>query len=244
MADEKEIANPFVQPETSNPYERELEEARKENEELLARPEYACTVVNLLPYSLAEPKPMMLPSMYFIPAAKGEVPGLGYVKEGIHFIPNPLIDEGKPGSVIRQVTSPAEMARSICEDYCIAHIALGEDAKPGLFWVEGKLLYPGIQKHYPKELAKARQQQRNWFANLINMADTDWQKNRNMLAVSDLQRMAASKMGVDREWVKWIEPDSHMKCKFCQSTISVDSVICAICRQVVNQVKFKEMQGV
>lgn len=205
------------------------------------RQEYCCTVVNLLPFELRETKPMIIPSFFLIPAAKGDVGGLGYVKEGLSFIPNPMIDEGKPGANIRQITPPSEMARSICEDYNCAHIALTDDAKPGVFWCEGRLVWTDVLDQYPEELGTARRQQNHWFKNLINLADADWQKNKNMMAVSDLQRIAASSLGVVKDWVNWIEPDSTMKCGFCQAQISVDSVKCFNCKEIVNVAKYKQM---
>jgi len=202
--------------------------------------EYACSVVNLLPFELNETKPMMIPSHFTVPAAVGDIPGIGYIKEGLSWIPNPLIEEGKPGSSFKQITTPAEMARSICEDYNGAHIALGDDAKPGLFWVEGKMTYEEIQKYHPEELATARRQQKNWFTRLVNLADADWQKNKNMLAVSDLQRIAANSLGVKKEWVAFINPDENIKCPMCSVTISSDSVICSSCKYIVRPDKYKK----
>lgn len=207
-----------------------------------SKPEYACTVVNFMPISIIEPKPHMIPSHFVIPKAQGDIPGLAYIKEGVTFIPNPLIEEGKPGSTFRQITTPMEMARSICEDYNAAHIALTDDAKPGLFWVEGRMNWEEVQKYHPTEVETAKRQQYNWFRNLINMADSDWQKNKNMSAVSDLQRIAANAMGVKKEWVNWIEPDALIKCPYCKVDIDKDSVLCANCKQVVNQAKLRELQ--
>lgn len=218
-------------------------EAGREHDELDHRA-YSCTVVSLLPYELREEKPMMLPSTFIVPAASldGKILGILHVREGIHYIPNPLMDEGKPGASIRQVTTPSEMARSICDDYNCAHVALSEDASPGLFWVPGKLLQRDIEKHHAKRLAANRKRQQNWFHNLCIMADADWEKNHDMRAVSDLQRLAATSLGIQKQWVEF-RMEEMIRCPYCNSVISPNSAICAHCKEVVNKARYDKIKG-
>src|SRR4051812_21249125 len=111
------IVNPFEKPadESSN-YAIQNDEIKDDELPVEAR-KYACTVVNLLPREILEEKPHLLPGAFLIPAATWGDIGILHVEEAIHYVPNPLIDDGKPGSSIKQVTSPRELARSICEDY-------------------------------------------------------------------------------------------------------------------------------
>lgn len=207
-------------------------------EELEEAPEYACTVISLLPFELKEEKPHLLPNLFVVPAASedGRELGLLYVKEAVHFVPNPLIEEGRPGSSIRQITTPMDMARSICDDYNCAHVALGDDAQPGLFWVAGKLNQTQIIKFHGKKLEAVRKKQKNWFRNLCIMADADWEKNHDMRAVSDLQRTAARSLGIQKDWVEF-RVEETTKCPYCNSNISPEAAICANCREVVNPSK-------
>lgn len=220
--------------------DKSILEAVESEEEDTQVTEYCCTVVSLLPFELKEDKPMMLPSTFTVPAASedGHKLGILHVKEGIHYIPNPLIDEGKPGSSIKQITTPAEMARSICEDYNNAHVALDEDAAPGLFWVPGKLSQKDIEKFYKKKLESNRKRQKNWFYNLCMMADSDWEKNHDMRAVSDLQRAAARSLGLNKEWVEFrYEP--MVKCPYCNSNVSPEASICGSCKEIINKDKYE-----
>lgn len=204
---------------------------------------YACTVVSLLPFELLEEKPHMLPSAFKVPAAKGyDKPGILHVEEGIHYIPNPLIDEGKPGSSIRQTTSPNEMARSIVEDYASAHVALSDNGGPGLFWVEGRLTAKQIVEEYADLLGEYKQRQKNWFRNLCALADADWQKNHNMLAVSDLQRAAARDLGIKKDWVEFVAQET-MNCPFCTVAIPPAAVKCPNCSEIVDKKRYDEMKG-
>lgn len=201
---------------------------------------YGCTVVSLLPREIFEEKPHMLPSSFRIPAAEYGDISIIHVEEGIHYVPNPF----DPGS-LKQTTSPAEMARSIVDDYVTAHICLGDNCGPGLFWVEGRLTVKEVKDNYRKKLKEYKEKQDNWFHALCAMADADWHKNHNMLAVSDLQRMAARSLGlVDRyEWVQ-LQTQVTIECPFCKFRITPDSVKCLNCREVVNQKAYERLTGV
>jgi hypothetical protein len=209
----------------------------EDNEE--EAPQYMCTVVSLLPFELNEDKPHMLPSTWKIPAASEDGARLGilHVSEAYHYVPNPLIEEGKPGSSIRQVTTPAEMARSICEDYNSAHVALTENGGPALFWVAGKLKQADIEKFHKKKLEAARKKMKNWFMSLCIMADSDWERNHDMRAVSDLQRAAARHLGLNKEWVEF-RVEEMTRCPYCQTPVSPEASICANCKEVINTAKY------
>lgn len=208
----------------------------------LALRKFACTVVNLLPKEIFEEKPMLLPGSFHIPAAVWGDIALLHIEESLHYVPNPLIDDGKPGSSIRQITPAHEMARSLCEDYNCAHVATADNAGPSLFWVEGRLTKDEVKKYYLKEIDNARVKVTQWFRNLCAMADADWQKNRNMLAVSDLQRMAAKTLNIKRDWIEFIAEET-IKCVFCTFAVPPNAIVCPNCRQVLNPIEFKKLGG-
>jgi hypothetical protein len=198
---------------------------------------YACTVVNIMPYAIHEEKPHMLPSSFDIPAADafGEVAIL-WVEEGIHYIPDPFDSKS-----FRQTTPPREMARSVVEDYNTAHIALDENSKPGLFWVEGRFEAFEIIGKFPKQYEAAKKACLNWFRNLVSMADVDWEKNKNRLAVSDLQRMAARSLGLNRDWVD-IAQFETIRCPFCTTAVSPDAIKCPNCHEIINKEMYRKMR--
>lgn len=205
-----------------------------------ANRKWACTVVNLLPREIVEDKPHLLPNTFKIPAAKwGDIAVL-HVEEAIHYIPNPLIDEGKPGSSFRQITPPNEVARSLVEDYKNAHIATTEDAEPGLFWVEGRLSLDDIREYHSEEIKEADRKQKNWFRNLVALADADWEKNKNRLAVSDLQRLAARCLGIRKDWVE-MQMQETVNCPFCTVAIPPDAIKCPNCKEVVKPEEYKKL---
>jgi hypothetical protein len=233
--------NPF---ETSEDAEVESKSSKKEDGRKKNIPPHlrpmGCTVVSLLPFKLHEEKPHMLPSVYIVPAAENGDISVLHVGEGLHYIPNPVIDEGRPGSTIKQTTSPMEMARSICEDYNGAHVATSEDAGPSLFWVQGRLNIEEIHEYHQEKINAARLRVNQWYRNLCAMADADWNRNRNMLAVSDLQRTAAKVLGIKKEWVEFTAQET-IPCKFCTIPIPPTAIICPNCKNVLNQEAFNLM---
>jgi len=202
---------------------------------------YACTVVNLIPRELFEEKPHMLPATFKVPAAPSGGISVFHVEEGIHYVPNPIIDEGKPGSSFKITTSAEEMARSICEDYVTAQIALDEGAQPGIFWVRGRLGVKEVMEIHKDKVEEYRVKQKAWFLNLVAMADADWRKNHNMLAVSDLQRMAARELNINKEWVDF-NPEIPVMCPACQTALKPEAVVCFNCKFIVKPEEFKKMQ--
>ncbi|MFS2140709.1 hypothetical protein, partial [Duganella sp. Dugasp56] len=91
------------------------------------------------------------------------------------------------------------------------------------FWVEGKFTKDEIKEYFPDLLEEYAEKQRQWFHNLVTMANNDWQKNRHMLAVSDLQRKAAKWLGVQAEWVE-IRMQETNQCPFCTAQIPPTAV--------------------
>jgi len=208
----------------------------KEEEQPIHVRKFACTVVSLVPLPIEEDKPGILPSTFKIEAAEKGDFSILHVEEGIHYIPH-VFDN----TSIKQTTTPQEMARSIVEDYASSHIGIGEFAGPGIFWVEGRLTKLEVKKHHAKKLAAAELRQTNWFHNLIAMADADWQRNKNMLAVSDLQRAAARCLGIQKDWLVATKAEETISCPFCKTAIAPDSIKCFNCKEVVNQKKYEEM---
>lgn len=198
---------------------------------------YACTVVSLLPVRLSEVKPHLFPGQFDIPACKKGDLVVVHIGESHHFIPDPF-DEKKNYKVI---TPPHEMARSICEDYGNALVGTDFQSGPALFWVHQRLSSAQVAEKHHKLISQYKERQKNWFDNLIAMADADWEKNKNRMAVSDLQRTAANHHGIIKDWVT-ITPMENISCVFCRTMISVDSIKCANCKEVVNPEAYKRLQ--
>lgn len=207
--------NPFVEPEN----------------------QYMCTVVSMLPMELEETKPHLIPGTFTIPAAPGGFDiSVYHVGEAHSFVPDPILDRN-----LRVGTPPHELARSLVDDYCTAHICLTDNGGPGLFWVQGKFTADQIKKKFPLKVRDAAARQLVWYNTLINMADADWEKNKDMMAVSNLQRLAAKELNIDRDWVM-AKVDEMMLCPFCKSKVTTGSVKCAVCMEVIDKTAYEKMK--
>jgi hypothetical protein len=143
------------------------------------------------------------------------------------------------------VFSPSdEVARSICEDYIKARSGQGITpgiAEPGLFFVDGEYKDKKDILVVHKELIDAaRDRQRQWFINLVELADDEWNKYHLHRSISDMMRFAANFLGLEREWNVEAKADSIQFCPACKMTIQTGAIICGNCRTVIDKDAYKK----
>jgi len=190
------------------------------------------TVVSLLPFQLEERKPTLIPEWFVVPAAKDGKPGILHVKD-CHS--NLAMIEGKTFPVTH---SAEEISNSIVNDYCSSHLEASDDAKPALFWVFGRLSASDVLVQHKDKVDEARKKQNIWFMRLVRRADDDWEKTKQHRMITDLQRHAATSLGLhNKAWMTPIEPMELVKCPFCMHLIEKEAVICTNCKQVVDKEK-------
>lgn len=196
------------------------------------------TVISLLPVRLEEKKPGLYPGTYIIPAVT-ERGGFNclIINEAVHYVPQL---EHAP---YQAVTPPGEIAKSIVSDYNEAVLGRGEDAEPGLFWTYGEYSRDLAKIELRDEIHKAAVQQRNWFVNLVRIADIEWAKApNNHNVITDLMRHAAKALGLEKEWQ--IDPENLalIYCPACHNNISSKAVVCGSCGCVVKPEEYKQFQ--
>ena len=132
------------------------------------------TVISMLPVRLEEKKPGLYPGTYIIPAVKerGKIECL-IIKEGIHYVPQ------LEHPAYRAMTPPGEIAKSIVIDYIEGQLGRDENAEPGLFWTYGEYSQDLAFIELKDEIHAANVKQRNWFVNLVRIADIEWSRNPN-----------------------------------------------------------------
>lgn len=194
------------------------------------------TVVSLLPYAIEELKPGLIPESYRIPEAKNGKPGVLHIKDAKE---NLYVRDGKTFPITH---SAEEVANSVVNDYCLAMIEAGSDAKPALFWVLGKWSPEEIITKFKTELDLARQIQNRWFMKLIRLADDDWEHTKQHRMITDLQRHAARSLGLlTKPWMQNIEPEEFVRCPACSTLVNTQAAICPNCKHITNPVKAKEL---
>ena len=209
-------------------------------------PDYAATIISIVPFAIAEEKPGIYPGYFVIPASTREAPEVLNVGESIYHVE---VDEGR--SIVVKC-SPHEIARSIVEDYVTSNLAYSENdnAAPGIFWKPGFYTKIEVIAKFSKEIKDIKERQWKWFIKLVRMADDDWEKTRQHKSISDMQRFACKALGQDRPWI--IQPTEAMlmssnqiiKCPSCMSVLQIGVVVCANCRCIIDMDKYKKLNFV
>jgi len=201
------------------------------------------TLVSIIPQELNEDKPGLIPSFFKIPAAPlGDISIL-VISDCYHFI---YLDHER-GSI--RVADPAlKVANAIVFDYITCQLARTADAEPGLTCFPGALTKDQVKTSRASELAELRVKQRNWFERLVSIADDEWARTGERRGISDLSRMGAKSLGLDKPWIRAVPAEISkvdMKpCPFCMEKIPAQAIVCRVCRGVIDTKKFKEMQAI
>lgn len=157
------------------------------------------TVVSIFPFQINEIKPGLNPESYTIPAAAEKDISILHVENAVMSIY--LGSEFKPTT--RQIPENAgTIANALAWDFSRSQLEYNFGvAEPGLFAVDGHPSKEEIKKLYSTYIDRARTLQLKWFEMLVRLADTTWNKKKNHNEISDLQRYAAKRFGLKREWV-------------------------------------------
>lgn len=198
---------------------------------------FACTVVSIVPFELKESKPGLIPGNFIVPASDGKNPVCLIVKEARH---NVYLDDSRGSLPIRDASD--EVARSIVDDFIDSQLGRTETAYPGIFWVPGEHTPESIKKEHSIRLAQAAMAQKEWFNNICKIADDDWSRYRRHNVISDFQRKAGEFLGLRREEHEWMSPALTMsseRCPSCQTLVTPGTVICQVCKFVLDKNKYK-----
>ncbi len=196
------------------------------------------TVVSILPLEINEFKHTIQPGHFYIPAASPENPEVLVVQPASWWR-----DTGDEMPLIEIPNGSIIVAESLVKDYCQGMLAIDDNSSPGLFFVPGAFTVKQIKENYPDALNTAIQKQKNWFRNLVDMADTDWAaSNGSPKVISGLQRMAAEALSLqDRSWMKTTLDIKKVPCIACGNLRNPDFPICGTCNRVVDVALAKKL---
>jgi hypothetical protein len=198
-----------------------------------------CTIISVFPFPVTEVKPGIIGGRYHIPAA----PENDII---VYHVPSSSFNERLVGTD-RSMKVPVvsdDIARSIVNDFSNSHVLAGEDAKPGMMWVTGKLSVMEAKAKYKAEIETLRGIQHNWFINLAKAADSDWEQYHRSELITSHQRYAAKILGItDRQWL--MEYDNKVgtiECPACKTTVQKDAIVCATCKYILNKAEHEKIK--
>ena len=187
------------------------------------------TIVSIYPKNITETKHTLQPGTWTIPKGSFETPAILVVGPSSWWRE---IDEEQP--LLEIPVSSILIADSIVKDYCngVLGCDMG-DSKPGLFYVPGEKTLTEIKTNYKKQLEETAAKQKNFYVNLVKLADMLWARSQgNPLAISDDMRMAARELNLagTKDWMKDFSMVNMVRCKACGSLKNPEFPICATCR--------------
>ncbi len=207
------------------------------------------TIVSIFPKIVKDDKLTIYPGLHIIPAAPSNKYSILTVGPGSWFKD---MEEGSPALEIQ--TGSLDIANSIVNDFKSSMLCSnGADKAPGLFVIPGAFKNPKDIEDWVNEfdssdtfktrLAFARESQKNWFAELVLIADSDWAvSNGNPRAINDLSRLGAMELGLgDKPWLQDFKQSSLDPCPSCGELVNLDYPVCKNCKAVINKKKAEEL---
>lgn len=197
------------------------------------------TIVSIYPKLIIETKVTLQPGTFEIRPGSYDNPSILVVGPSSWW---KEIDENQPVLEIPQ--SSIQIADSIVKDYCngILGCDMAEQV-PGLFYLPGELTIDRIKKEFKPQLDEANRKQRNWFKELVKLADTGWARSGGSpFSISDDMKLAATELNlINKEWIKDIQTTELVRCKACGHLKNPTYPICPNCKSIDDKDKAKSL---
>lgn len=192
------------------------------------------TIISIFPKVMPpEKKPTIQPGIFQIPYGTFTKPGLLVVGPSSWWKET---DEGQP--LLEIPHSALTVAHSVVRDWAVGLLACDMgDIRPGVFYIPGEITEADLIKkvEYKALLEQANVRQKNWFAELVRIADTLWARtNGNPLTISDDMKLAAKELGLEKPWIKDFTHISMVNCKACGALKNPAYPVCPNCKSVDN----------
>ena len=197
------------------------------------------TIVSLFPLEVVEKKPL-IPSVYQLDASRSDSePEILTVREGIFHV---YLDEYRGMMTIK--TPAITVAESVVRDFMDSQYMAEEIARPALFclpgeWTLNELLANNEQQ--ARMEAEVRKQY-EWFKRLILVADDEWSKFHQHRMITEVQKIAAMRLRLNREWAVEYTPENNIDCPACGVLINRKVAVCKDCGCIINAELYNSLQ--
>ena len=120
-------------------------------------------------------------------------------------------------------------AREIAEDICREiNSDAGERSFLGVFVCAG-------DAPTAEELKSAQEKLDEFYRALVSAADREWERSHSFLFIHDLQRRAAAKLGLEKEW--HYQARETEECPGCGDRVKPGVAVCKSCHAILNREK-------
>ncbi len=191
------------------------------------------TIFSIWPKPVFERKITLSPGEFHIPAGSYDNPSVLIIGPSSWWREvgenEPLLEIAQPSAVI---------AESVCRDWAVGMLGCDMLTKrPGLFWLPHEVDVKKLKAEFKGHLEKAKEQQDNYFRELVKLADSFWARtNGNPLAIHEDAKMAAKYLGEERDWLTYSPQYAPkiVRCVACGSQRNPDFPVCPTCKAVVD----------
>lgn len=197
------------------------------------------TVISILPKPISERKATIQPGMFELPPGTYDKPALLVVGTSSWWRE---VDENQP--LLEIPVSSVQVADSIVRDYCNGLLGCDMAEKmPGISYIPGEYTIEKLKKEQGPLLDKLKKCQRNWFTELIRLADILWSRsNGNPLSISDDARLACKELNLqNKPWLGDMQAMELIRCIACGSLRNPQYPICQSCHAIVDKAKAQEL---
>jgi hypothetical protein len=120
-------------------------------------------------------------------------------------------------------------AREIADDLCREiNSDAGENSFMGVFVCAG-------DAPTETELKGAEEKLEEFYRTLVASADREWERSHSFLFIHDLQRRAAAKLGMNKEWHYQVRETEE--CPVCGDRVKPGVAVCKSCHAILNREK-------
>lgn len=190
------------------------------------------TIFSILPKEISERKPTMQPGLF-------ELHG-GTLEKPAHLVVGTSswwkeIDDHQP--MLEIVVSSIQVANSVVQDYCNGLLGCDMNTRmPGVFYLPGEYTVKKLKEEHPQLLVKANEKQRNWYKELIRIADILWARSQgNPLSISDDARLACRELNIENKpWLGDSQIMELVRCIACGSLRNPQYPICQSCKAIAD----------
>jgi hypothetical protein len=197
------------------------------------------TVFSIFPKEIIENKVTIQPGRFVIPAGTSEKPSSLIVGPSSWWRE---VDEEQP--LLEIPNSAMQVADSLVKDYCNGMLAYDSSSRnPGLFYIPGSITVDQLKKEHSQVLVNAITRQKNWYAALVEIADTFWARsNGNPITISQEMRMAATALNFkNKDWMRDFTMMEQVRCVACGQSRNPEYPVCPHCHAVVDRKKAEEL---
>lgn len=133
-----------------------------------------------------------------------------------------------------------DMGDRIKSDYHVTARAVAEDLAREINGDSGEGSFHGVfvsQEATPSEadLAEARRKMQEFQRRLVAAADLEWERSKNPMFITDLERRAARQLGLEKPWLYDAKPLAE--CPVCGEGIKHGVAVCRSCGAILDREK-------